>query len=253
MANEIQCDIFINHRGPDVKHTIASTIYNTLDAIGLRPFLDVEVLEAGLFIPPVIEKAIISASLHIAIFSPNYAQSSWCLNELSFLLRTGTKIIPIFYHVKPSDLRWIVHGKGAYAYAFSGHEKWGRFTREKIEEWKRALHVVSFISGYEVNDNEAERRLVKSIRNEALQIKGGARVKIAKCLIRSDEYKSPLNQSEKEVLAMAAIKCIGRVEVAVDVCFDKVEESLGDCLNEVEGSLNKVERGLKSAWKWLMD
>ncbi|GLJ27851.1 hypothetical protein SUGI_0546610 [Cryptomeria japonica] len=214
--------------------------------------------------PSAINKAITSASLHIAIFSPNYAQSSWCLEELSYMLRTHTKIIPIFYYVKPSDLRWIVHGKGGYAQAFSEHQKNGRFTWEKIEQWKWALHYVSFISGYEVNDNRAEGRAVKSILDEALQIKRGSQVSIAKCLIRSDEYKSPLNQFEEEVLAMAAMKCIGRAEVAMDVGLNEVDQFLDDrvdeievavkvCLKKVDKSLNEVERGLTSAWKWLMD
>ena len=112
------CDIFINHRGSDVKHTLAAAIYHKLHSMGLHVFLDVEALEPGDIMPAEIQGAISSASLHIAIFSPNYAQSPWCLAELSFMLKTGAKIIPIFYHVEPSDLRWIDRREGMYANAF---------------------------------------------------------------------------------------------------------------------------------------
>ncbi|XP_057834984.2 probable 2' cyclic ADP-D-ribose synthase BdTIR [Cryptomeria japonica] len=122
----LQCDIFINHHGVDVKHNLARTIYHTLGLLGLLAFLDVEVLEAGDLIPVEIQAAIAHASLHIVIFCPNYTQSPWCLAELSFMLKTGTKIIPIFYYVDPSDLRWVAQGKGIYTDAFSQHEKKGR-------------------------------------------------------------------------------------------------------------------------------
>lgn len=147
-------DIFINHRGSDVKHTLAAAIYHKLHRMGLHVFLDVEALEPGDSMPAEIQRAITSAALQIAIFSPNYAESAWCLAELSFMLKTGAKIIPIFYHVEPSELRWIDLGKGMYADAFSEHGKKGKYSPEKLDEWKRALYNISFHSGYQINNNE---------------------------------------------------------------------------------------------------
>ncbi|XP_059073886.1 toll/interleukin-1 receptor-like protein [Cryptomeria japonica] len=267
-----KCDVFINHRGLDVKHKLASNIYFALDAIGLRPFLDVEVLEPGVAIPSTIQEAMTSASLHISILSHNYAQSSRCLDELSFMLRTGTKTIPIFYHVEPSDAQWVIQGKGIYADAFSEHEKKGRFGSEKIEEWKRALHDISFLSGHVVNDDIAEGRLLKSICNEALQTRDGFPVKIARFLIRTDEHMSRLladtdeesENSEQDVEESASecsddilssmvdrvrgsvSACLNRVEVSVNACLDRVEGSVAKCVDRAEGSVNvyldKVEQ-----------
>jgi len=53
-----------------------------------------------------IKEAIATASVHVAIFSPHYAQLVWCLNELLLMFESGAPIIPLFYHVKPADLRW---------------------------------------------------------------------------------------------------------------------------------------------------
>ncbi|GLJ45355.1 hypothetical protein SUGI_0954640 [Cryptomeria japonica] len=180
-------DIFINHRGPDVKQTLAADIHHKLHSMGLHVFLDLEALEAGDSIPAEIQHAITSASLHIAIFSPNYAQSPLCLAELSFMLKTGKKIIPIFYHIDPSDLRYIDQGKGKYAHAFSEHEKKGRYKSEKLDEWKGALHNSSFLSGYLVSNNEDEATVLKNIVNCALKIMKKAPLWVAEHPLGLDE------------------------------------------------------------------
>ncbi|XP_057831192.2 inactive disease resistance protein RPS4 isoform X4 [Cryptomeria japonica] len=144
-------DVFINHRGPDVKYTVATTLHNTLSVLGFRVFLDSEELEMRDFLPGEIEEAMRSPSLHIAIFSQNYAQSPWCLAELSFIFKTGKQIVPIFYHVQPDDVRY---AKGVYADALSQHKNKGRYTSKKLEEWKNALNNVSYNAGYIINNKE---------------------------------------------------------------------------------------------------
>ncbi|GLJ38484.1 hypothetical protein SUGI_0784180 [Cryptomeria japonica] len=95
-----------------------------------------------------------SASIHIAIFSQNYAKSPWCLTELEFMVKTCKTIIPIFYHVDTSDLRWVVEGKGAYADAFSEYEKKHRYALDVLQQWKQALQQVSFCIGEIIKNDE---------------------------------------------------------------------------------------------------
>ncbi|GLJ33351.1 hypothetical protein SUGI_0670920 [Cryptomeria japonica] len=141
-------DVFINHRGPDVKQTLATQLYNSLEQLGIRAFLDSEEKELGNSILSTIETAIRSAKVHIAIFSKRYAESAWCLAELVLMSESKAKIIPVFYEVKPSDLRRIE--TGVYAEAFIKYEEKGRYL-EKLREWKETLHSVSFIAGEEFN------------------------------------------------------------------------------------------------------
>ncbi|GLJ33646.1 hypothetical protein SUGI_0676470 [Cryptomeria japonica] len=89
-------DVFINHRGPDVKNTLALQLYNSLQNLKIRAFLDSEEKELGDPFPSTIERAINSAAVHIAIFSKGYAESPWCLAELALMLRSKVKIIPVF-------------------------------------------------------------------------------------------------------------------------------------------------------------
>ncbi|XP_059063982.1 disease resistance protein RUN1 isoform X3 [Cryptomeria japonica] len=177
-------DVFINHRGPDVKHTLAASLYNTLTGMGLRVFLDKEELELGDFLPTEIEEAMRSASLHIAIFSKNYAQSPWCLAELSFMLKTGTQIIPVFYHVQPDHVRY---AKGVYADAFSRHTEKGRYTLAKLAEWKNALNNVSYNVGAIIHNEADEGSLLKNIVNRVLKVIKNVPFVVAKHPIGLDE------------------------------------------------------------------
>ncbi|GLJ10670.1 hypothetical protein SUGI_0132730 [Cryptomeria japonica] len=163
-------DVFINHCGSDVKFTLAASLYDKLSASGVSVFLDVDSLQPGDVIPAKLQQAMRSALLHIAIFSINYAAFPWCLAELSFMLDTGKPIIPVFYHVHPSDLRWVRQGNGIYAAAFSHYENKQRYSTEKVEEWVVALERASFLNGIEVKDNKDERMLLKNIVNMASKI-----------------------------------------------------------------------------------
>lgn len=72
--------VFINHHGPDVKNNFTSNLHRGLLDHGLRVSFDQEELEEGHNIYSQIVHAI-RAPVHIELFSPRYAQSSWCLNE----------------------------------------------------------------------------------------------------------------------------------------------------------------------------
>ncbi|GLJ48576.1 hypothetical protein SUGI_1024740 [Cryptomeria japonica] len=145
-------DVFINHRGLDVKDTLALQLHKSLTDLGLKTFLDSEEMELGEAFPSTIHDAICSSLVHIAIFSKRYAESAWCLAELDLMVHTKCKIIPIFYDVSPLHLRYIE--TGGYADSFAKHKNKGRYLN-KLEQWKKSLHTVSFIFGYEINkDNQ---------------------------------------------------------------------------------------------------
>ncbi|XP_057871401.2 disease resistance protein Roq1-like [Cryptomeria japonica] len=202
-------DVFINHRGIDTKRTIASTIYHTLDCMGLRVFLDKEELQLGDFLPATINYAMRSASLHIAIFSKKYAQSPWCLAELSFMLKTGTKIIPIFYDVQPRDLRWVGRGGSIYASSFAQHEKSGRYSSLQLDQWKSALHNVSFYCGWELNKlNNDEGRLLKNIVNVVLEVVKNVPLEVAKHPVGLDETVADFEEA-----AFKSVECTENVKI----------------------------------------
>ncbi|GMY37291.1 TIR-only protein-like [Fagus crenata] len=100
------CDVFINHRGIDTKRTIAGLLYNRLsESKRVKPFLDNKNMKPGDKLFDKIHTAIRNCKLGVAVFSPRYCESYFCLYELALIMESKKKVIPIFCDVKPSQLR----------------------------------------------------------------------------------------------------------------------------------------------------
>ncbi|CAN4078989.1 unnamed protein product [Withania somnifera] len=93
--NRATCDVFINHRGIDTKQNVAGLLYEHVrNNLRLRPFLDSKNMKPGDKLFDKIDPAIRHCKIGVAIFSPQYCDSYFCLHE----------IIPVFCDVKPSEL-----------------------------------------------------------------------------------------------------------------------------------------------------
>ena len=141
-------DVFINHRGPDVKNTFVAHLDAALRRNGFRPFLDAKDIGKGRHVFKSIDKALNDACVHVAIFSKRYAESKYCLNELCDMLKSGKDILPVFYDVKPEELRRIENG--SFKEGFIKHVKRGRL--EEIERWKKALMEISDYRGIRLDE-----------------------------------------------------------------------------------------------------
>lgn len=156
-------DVFLSHRGPDLKNTFASHLYRSLRSRGLQVFLDKGEMVEGHPITSQIEAAIQVASVQIAIFSPTYAKSRWCLEELVRMIDSRSTILPIFYKVEPSEVR-CRDQTGVYGKALREHEEKGRYDSHTIVKWKEALKHVASISGFELkNYNGDEGELLDEV------------------------------------------------------------------------------------------
>ncbi|CAK9200268.1 unnamed protein product [Sphagnum troendelagicum] len=161
-------DVFLNHRGPDVKTTFVAHLYDALCIAGFHPFLDAKSLIKGQHAFNSINEALSGVRVHIAVFSKGYAKSKYCLNELCDMLESGKDILPIFYDVEPEHLRRPHHGP--FAAAFRKHLKRGR--KDNIKRWEEALLKVANITGFrlnEVNGDESQlkKKVVMKVQNIA--------------------------------------------------------------------------------------
>lgn len=160
-SNNEYYDVFINHSGHDVQKTFASYLYRRLLSHGLTVFLVTQELHQGDILSSQIQGVIRTASLHVALFSPRYAESKWCFDQLSLMLESRAPIIPIFYRVTPAEIRRTRGEDGSYAGALCdlGKKATNDLQTHEGERWINALSRIADMSGFELeacNGDEGE-------------------------------------------------------------------------------------------------
>ncbi|KAJ9554661.1 hypothetical protein OSB04_018706 [Centaurea solstitialis] len=153
-------DVFLSFRGEDTRNTFVDHLYYALHQRGIHTYKDDEKLPRGEAIGPSLFKAIEESQMAVIVFSENYAGSSWCLQELAHIMKCKDErrqiVIPIFYHVDPSDLR---NQKRKYAEAFAKYES----DNKNVESWRKALVDAGNLSGYVANRSTREAEFIKQI------------------------------------------------------------------------------------------
>ncbi|XP_062025778.1 disease resistance protein RPV1-like [Rosa rugosa] len=163
-SGKFKYDVFLNFRGKDTRTNFTDHLYTALKHKGINTFRDDEELERGESIGPKLLKAIKESRYIIVVFSQNYADSSWCLNELAevgeCMKEMGQKVLPVFYHVDPSEVRRQTGEH--FGKAFEKHQKWYEAEPDKVKRWKDALAKVGNLSGWHVQ-NGSEAKIIQEI------------------------------------------------------------------------------------------
>jgi len=143
-------DVFLSFRGIDTRNNFTGNLYHSLHhQRGIQTFMDDEEIQKGEEITPTLLQAIKQSRIFIAIFSPNYASSTFCLNELVTILECsksqGRLFLPVFYDVDPSQIRRLT---GSYAEAFAKHEVRFGDEKDRVQKWRDALSQAANVSGW---------------------------------------------------------------------------------------------------------
>ncbi|XLR24763.1 hypothetical protein S83_052663 [Arachis hypogaea] len=142
--------VFISFRGQDTRYGFTGNLYKALCDKGIHTFFDDDKLLSGEEITPALIKAIEESRIAIVVLSPNYAASSFCLDELVHVLHcikgNHRLVLPVFYEVDPSDVR---HLKNSFGEAMAKHEnRYKDHMNNKVDKWKKVLKEVANLSGY---------------------------------------------------------------------------------------------------------
>ncbi|KAG2665063.1 hypothetical protein I3760_16G112500 [Carya illinoinensis] len=156
-------DVFLSFRGIDTRNTFVAHLYPALRQRGIKTYRDDEDLERGEIISPTLLKDIEESMISIVILSPNYASSSWCLEELTKILeckKTKQQIVlPVFYHVDPSYVRNL---RGSFGEELAKHQE--RFKEDpKVQRWKEALQEVAGLAGEHLAKDRNEYEFMHEI------------------------------------------------------------------------------------------
>ncbi|KAJ9560429.1 hypothetical protein OSB04_005589 [Centaurea solstitialis] len=172
-------DIFLSFRGIDTRLSFTDHLHKALVNANITTFFDDEEIETGQDLKPELESAIKASRASIIVLSQNYASSTWCLDELVLILdqkRTSRHmVIPIFYHVEPTDVR---KQQCSFGIAMEKHKQRMEAETnveekvklgEKIDKWKKALVQVANLKGKDVKgrqETEFIEEIVKDVYHQ---------------------------------------------------------------------------------------
>ncbi|XP_050920511.1 disease resistance protein RUN1 [Lathyrus oleraceus] len=163
-------DVFINFKREDTSKTFVSDLDVALSKAGIESYIDYH-RHNGTDLDPELLEAIEEARISIIVFSKNYAESSWCLNELERVMECrgtlGQFVVPVFYDVNASDVR---HQKGDFGKVLRATAKEAYFRsqgKEKMKNvlsnWSNALTQAANLSGLHVSNYRYQDELVQQI------------------------------------------------------------------------------------------
>ena len=139
-------DVFLSFRGEDTRYIFTDHLYAALRLNGLKIFVEDD-LKRGDEILDALYKGCKSSHTSLIILSRNYANSSWCLEELVMILeqreKNGQLVLPVFYGVNPSEVR---KQEGYFGSTFIKYSE--SFGEKKVNRWKEALTKVANLSGW---------------------------------------------------------------------------------------------------------
>ncbi|KAJ9680358.1 hypothetical protein PVL29_019623 [Vitis rotundifolia] len=98
--------VFLSFRGEDTRLNFTDHLYSALTRTGIDTFRDDEGLERGREIQPSLLKVIEESKVSIVVFSKNYAQSKWCLDELDKIMHFGEAFARYGEVTEERVLRW---------------------------------------------------------------------------------------------------------------------------------------------------
>ena len=143
------CDVFICHRGPEVKRNLVGHIKERLQRANLIVFVDYE-LRKGVESWPSILAMLRGARRVLILLTPGFEESPWCLEEARAAAARLDAVLPVLLDREAS---WDPEKLWAAYDVFSAESDFDQLRAEKpglaallVKHWRGALDSVARVS-----------------------------------------------------------------------------------------------------------
>ncbi|CAN1746457.1 Disease resistance protein RUN1 [Linum perenne] len=164
-TGEWEFDVFVCFRGKDTRGVFTSHLAGHLREQGIRVFTD-DKLERTEDIGELLS-ILARSAISVVIFSENFAESTWCLDEVATIAERmehfGHRVLPVFYRVNPDD---VSDDSGTYASTIDNIHK---PNLEQKKRWMDALKAVTKRAGRTSNEIKDDYELHKTIVGDILE------------------------------------------------------------------------------------
>ncbi|KFK31598.1 hypothetical protein AALP_AA6G133700 [Arabis alpina] len=164
-----QYQVFINFRGKKLRGEFLGFLVDALLKANVNVFVDDHELR-GRDLKHLFTR-IEESRVALAIFSKNYTESRWCLDELAKIkecLDQGSiQVIPIFLKMKTDDVKKL---KGRFGDNFRELKSTHHGEKESFRRWKEALYCVSRMFGLCSSQYSCQAKFVSSIVEEVKKV-----------------------------------------------------------------------------------